>query len=178
MPQRPISRRLLALGSVLAPLGLGAGRPGAARAQALAAPAGRVILTISGRITRRNSEETAQFDIPMLEALGTQSFTTTTPWYNGPVTFEGVPMARLLREVGASGTTLTAQALNDYSTDIPIADFEKYPVLLALKRDGAYMPVRDKGPLFIVYPYDSDPALKHQQFYSRSAWQVARMIIK
>ena len=43
--------------------------------------------------------------------------------------------------------------------------------------DGAYMPVRDKGPLFIVYPYDSDPALKHQVYYSRSAWQVARMVV-
>ncbi|MCC2664519.1 MAG: oxidoreductase, partial [Geminicoccaceae bacterium] len=45
-----------------------------------------------------------------------------------------------------------------------------YPVILALKRDGAYMPVRDKGPLFIVYPYDSSPELKHQNYYSRSAW--------
>jgi len=154
----------------------GFARPG--QAQGLAAPAGRVILTISGNITHRNTADSAQFDLAMLEALGTRSFSTTTPWYNGPVTFEGVPMARLLREVGARGTTLTAQALNDYSTDVPMADFEKYAVLLAVKRDGSYMPVRDKGPLFIVYPYDSDPALKHQQFYSRSAWQVARMIIK
>ena len=50
--------------------------------------------------------------------------------------------------------------------------------MLALKRNGAYMPVRDKGPLFIVYPYDSSPELKHQKYYSRSAWQVAKMIVK
>ena len=86
-------------------------------------------------------------------------------------------MAALLDHVGAAGTKVTALALNDYSTDIPLDDFRRYDAILALKRDGAYMPVRDKGPLFIVYPYDSDPALKHQRYYSRSAWQVARLVV-
>ena len=63
-------------------------------------------------------------------------------------------------------------------TEIPIADLAKFNVLLALKRDGEYMPTRDKGPLFIVYPYDSEPELKSQLFYSRSAWQVAELIVK
>jgi len=47
-----------------------------------------------------------------------------------------------------------------------------------MKRDGVDMPVSDKGPLFIVYPYDSEPELKSQLFYSRSAWQVAELIVK
>jgi hypothetical protein len=38
--------------------------------------------------------------------------------------------------------------------------------------------VRDKGPLFIVYPYDSDPQLATQTFYGRSAWQLAKLIVK
>ena len=87
-------------------------------------------------------------------------------------------MSKLLDLVGATGTTVTALALNDYKTDIPLDDFRKYPALLATKRDGAYMPVKDKGPLFIVYPYDSDITLKHQVYYARSAWQVARLIVK
>jgi hypothetical protein len=71
-----------------------------------------------------------------------------------------------------------ATALNDFSTEIPVSDFSRYGVLLALKRDGNYMPVRDKGPLFIVYPYDSSPELKAQKFYSRSAWQVAKLLVR
>ena len=51
-------------------------------------------------------------------------------------------------------------------------------MLLALKRDGEYMPVRDKGPLFIVYPFDSRPELRHQRFYARSAWQLARLDVR
>jgi hypothetical protein len=38
--------------------------------------------------------------------------------------------------------------------------------------------VRDKGPLFIVYPYDSKPELKSQTYYGRSAWQLAKLIIE
>ena len=40
------------------------------------------------------------------------------------------------------------------------------------------MSVREKGPLFVVYDYDSDPELKQQKYYGRSAWQVAQFVIK
>ena len=40
------------------------------------------------------------------------------------------------------------------------------------------MRIRDKGPLFIVYPYDSSAGLQNQIYYSRSAWQVSKMIIE
>ena len=76
------------------------------------------------------------------------------------------------------GDKIVSIALNDYSVEIPIEDFAKYHAILALKRDGEYMSVRDKGPLFIVYPYDNDPELRSQKFYSRSAWQVNRLIVK
>ena len=178
---RLITRRT-ALAAAIAALPLAAlpRRPTSAAAPApalLRQPQGKVILTISGTIATTNAAAAAVFDLAMLEELGVKSFSTTTPWYNGAVSFEGVPMARLLDHVGAAGTKVTAQALNDYSTEIPQDDFRSFGAILALKRDGAYMPVRDKGPLFIVYPYDSDPALKHQRYYSRSAWQVARLVV-
>ncbi|HBQ6508802.1 TPA: oxidoreductase, partial [Klebsiella variicola subsp. variicola] len=46
------------------------------------------------------------------------------------------------------------------------------------KMNGEYMRVRDKGPLFIVYPYDSSTELQNQIYYSRSAWQVSKIIIE
>ncbi len=152
--------------------------PRMARAATLPAPQGKVILKISGAIANTNDGTSAGLDMPMIEKLGTQSFTTKTPWYKDKVTFTGVAMSKLLDYVGGKGTTLSVTALNDYATDIPIADFTTYPVILATKRDGNYMPVRDKGPLFIVYNYDSNVELQHQRFYSRSAWQVARMVVK
>jgi hypothetical protein len=157
-----------------------AGLSGASQAfaGALPQPQGKIVLTVSGRIANTNKDGIAQFDLAMLESMGMVSFATKTPWYDGLVKFEGVGMARLMDFVGATGSSITVKALNDYATDIPMEDFNKYPVILALKRDGAYMPIKDKGPLFIVYPYDSDPNLKHQRFYSRSAWQVGQIVVK
>lgn len=136
------------------------------------------ILTVSGKITATNPEGSVTFTREGLEALGTVAFETQTPWYKTPVKFEGVPLDKLMKAVGANGERVVAVALNDYSSEIPIEDFAKYQTILALKRDGEYMPVRDKGPLFIVYPYDSSPDLKSQKFYSRSVWQVAKLVVK
>lgn len=170
-----LGRRQLLRLSLAAPI---LGMAGMANAAELPQPTGKPILEISGKIRVFNDGKTAVFDRSMLEALGMTSFTTVTPWYSGPVTFEGVPMTKLLATVGAYGDRVGVIALNDYTTEIPIADFQEFGVLLALKRDGKYMPVRDKGPLFIVYPYDSNAELKQQKYYSRSAWQVAKIIVK
>ncbi|WP_131195677.1 molybdopterin-dependent oxidoreductase [Lichenihabitans psoromatis] len=145
---------------------------------ALDAPTGKPILVITGDITETNDKDTAKFDRAMLEKLGMVKIETKTPWYDGVMTFEGVPLDKLMAVVGAKGHTVQALALNDYSTNIPIDDFAKFHTILALKRNGEYMPVRDKGPLFVVYPYDSNPDLQSQTYYSRSAWQVSRFIIK
>jgi hypothetical protein len=40
------------------------------------------------------------------------------------------------------------------------------------------MPVSDKGPFFIIYPFDSFEELKNELYYSRSAWQVRSITIE
>ena len=156
---------------------MGAALARSARGGTFSSPANKAILTVAGAITNTNKGDAAAFDRPMLEALGLDGFRTTTPWYDRPVWFQGVRMQRLMQAVGAFGTDVVAFALNDYVIELPMSDFDRYGVLLAMKRDGVDMPVRDKGPLFIVYPYDSKPELRSQQFYSRSAWQVARLVV-
>jgi hypothetical protein len=151
---------------------------GAAYAATLATPSERPILTISGKIAVTNKEDTAQFDRAMLESLGLVTVETTTPWHEGKVKFEGVSMDKLMKLVGATGERVMVVALNDYTTEIPMEDFGKFNVILAIKRNGEYMPVRDKGPLFVIYPYDSSPDLKTQTYYARSAWQVAKIIVR
>ena len=163
-----VSSRLLAIaaGATLSLFSMNAS------AGPLAMPTGEPILTVTGAIQNANEDGAAVFDREMLEQIGTVTIRTMTPWYENEVEFEGVPMAALLDYLGAEGTEITATALNDYSSTIPMADFDQFEVILAMKRDGEIMPVRDKGPLFIVYPYDSDPDLRNEQYYSRSVWQV------
>jgi hypothetical protein len=52
---------------------------------------------------------------------------------------------------------LVITALDDYTREIPIDDLVQKGAILALKRNGEYLSVSDKGPLFVVYPYDSSP---------------------
>lgn len=141
-------------------------------------PEGKVLLTLTGNIANTNADGKAVFDTASLEKLGMISFQTNSPWYNGRTTFTGISLQKLMDYVGAKGTIVKVTALNDYTTVIPLSDFKKYNVILALKINGEYMRVRDKGPLFIVYPYDSVPELNNQVFYSRSAWQVSKMSIE
>jgi Uncharacterized protein conserved in bacteria len=141
-------------------------------------PTGKIVLTMSGNIENTNENGKAVFDIASLEKLGVVSFQTASPWYNGRTTFTGVPLQKLMDYVGAKGHDVKVTALNDYTTVVPLSDFKKFNVILALKVNGEYMRVRDKGPLFIVYPYDSMPELNSQIYYSRSAWQISSMDIE
>jgi len=144
----------------------------------LEVPQGKPILTISGAITLTNVDGEAIFDRAMLEAQGTETVITKTPWFDGVTEFSGVRLDKLMERVGAKGQAVTAVALNNYVTTIPIKDFTDFRVILALKRDGKYMSVRDKGPLFIIYPFDSDPALQTQVYFGRAAWQVAKLVVE
>ena len=113
-----------------------------------------------------------------LEKLGTSTIRTTTPWYDGLQIFEGVPLDVLMRAVGARGNKLIVVALNRFQTEIPLPDAVRNRAILALKRNGQYMDVRDKGPLFIVFPFDENPALRSELYYGRSAWQVKSITVE
>jgi len=142
------------------------------RSLALQAPAGKVVLTLSGRITQPNREGRAEFDMSMLEQLPQHSFATQTPWYSKPRKFTGPLLRDVLAAAGAQGNTLRAIALNDYKVTLPVEDTQRHDVLLARLLDDEPMAVRDKGPLFIVYPFDAKSELRNALYYSRSAWQL------
>jgi hypothetical protein len=141
-------------------------------AQALDRPTGPVVLTISGNLRAPNAGAVAQFDMAMLEQLPQRSFTTRTPWYSQARKFTGPLLRDVLAACGAQGSRLRAVALNDYRVDLPFADVQRFDVLLARLLDDQPMAVRDKGPLFIIYPFDTDPELRSPVYYSRSAWQL------
>jgi len=148
------------------------------RAAELQAPDDAVILTIEGAITRTNAPGRAEFDRAMLEEIGLRRLRTWTPWADGEQEFEGIPMTELMAAVGATGTTLRAVALNDFESVIPLADFERYPVLLAMRIEGRQLEVRDKGPLWIVYPWSDYPELDDLPTRRKSVWQLRSLHVR
>ena len=148
----------------------------ASAALALERPTGRVILEVVGKISMPNDGDArAVFDREMLEELGVVEVVTDTPWTEGQVRFEGVLIRDLLMAVGAEGTSVRATAINDYAIDIPIEDFHTHRVILAMKTNGKYMRVREKGPLWVIYPWQENPDLRTEIYHSRSIWQLKRI---
>ncbi len=170
---RPVRRGLL--GSLAAAL-----LPGlwAWPARALDAPTGKVILTITGTLAHSNDNGSAAFDLALLQKLPQHSFSTRTPWYPQPRKFSGVLLRDLLAAVGSQAVTLKAVALNDYRVDIPAEDLTQHGAMLAYLLDDSPMPVREKGPLVIIYPFDDHPELRNAVRFSRAIWQLRTIELK
>lgn len=130
------------------------------------------------KLTVSTPSETVVYTLAELEAMPWSEITTTSPWTEGAVRYEGVALSHFLELTGYEGETASVIALNDYSVDIPTTDFADFGPILAIKRDGEYMPVSDKGPFFIVYPFDDNPDLRQQPYHGRAVWQVKAIALQ
>lgn len=145
----------------------------ASYAAALEAPAATVVLTVRGALARASRDGKADFDMAMLERLPQRSITTETPWHSGARTFQGPLLREVLAAAGAPrGQTARLVALNDYSVEMPLDDARRYDVIVARQLDGKPMSVREKGPLFVMYPFDTQPQLRNAVYFSRCVWQL------
>lgn len=139
------------------------------------APADGVILTVGGDIGCTNRGDEAAFDLAVLESLESDEIRTTTMWTEGDQIFEGVRIGALLDAVCADGRAVLASALNDYAVEIPLDDKTLEGALIAYRRNGAPMTLREKGPLWIVFPWDDNDSYRTEVYYSRSIWQLERL---
>lgn len=149
-----------------------------ASAASLPEPSGPVVLEVTGKIGVTNGPGVARFDQAMLEGLQSGIIRTSTPWHGRVVEFQGPYGAALLKAVEARGSSLVLTALNDYSAEVPVSDITRYNVIFAMKADNQYMRVRDRGPLMLIYPFDSQPELKSEVIHNRSVWQIKRIEIR
>lgn len=66
------------------------------------------------------------------------------------------PLVRdVLAKAQLKGTMLDAVALDDNKSKIPFSDVMNFDAILAHYINGAQLTAKNKGPLFIVYPYGS-----------------------
>lgn len=169
-------------------LGLALLAPGGAlfsseSAGGLPAPASEnVVLTLRGAISVTNGQDDsgplAAFDMAMLQALPATEFATSTVWTDGVSTYSGVLLRDLLEHVGGDGRMLHATAIDGYRISMALSDLHEDGPIIAYLRDGAAMPVRDKGPLWVIYPFDSNPDYRNETNYARSIWQLEQIEIE
>jgi len=133
-----------------------------------------VVLTVTGNV----AEPPVELTRADLEALTQHRLRTSTTVTDGTPLFEGFLMRDLLDLVGAEGESVTARALNEYSIEIPMEDFERFDVLGALSMEGEPLRPRDKGPIWIVYPRDDHRELQDIRYDTRWVWQLHELEVR
>jgi hypothetical protein len=120
--------------------------------------------------------ETLDLSIEDLEAMPQVTIVTETEFTSGSVAFRGPLVREVLEHLGLDqADSLRFVAANDYYVDIPTSDFRKYNVILAMEADGQRLSRRDKGPLWLMYPFSDFPELNDPIYLRRLIWQVVRI---
>ncbi|MEM8631905.1 MAG: oxidoreductase [Pseudomonadota bacterium] len=112
-----------------------------------------------------------------LDAMDQVAFTTTTIWTDGASEFSGVPLFVLLEALDVDGQTLKLSALNDYSVEMPLAELDPDAPILATRIDGETMSIREKGPFWVMYPFDKSAEYQTETNFARSVWQLKSLAI-
>jgi hypothetical protein len=137
-----------------------------------------VLLTVTGAIAKGNRPAFSAFDdaflgfheadfehargftLPALRALGMQELSTGYPGWPRPVIqFRGPTMAALLDAVGATGKTVSVQALDGYAVSFDVDTLRSGKFILALEADGEPLALGGRGPAWLVFPPGADPEL-------------------
>ncbi|MEN8838615.1 MAG: oxidoreductase [Celeribacter marinus] len=140
--------------------------------------AASAILTVYGDFDADGVEDMRAFDLASLDAMTQGAFETTTIWTEGVQLFSGVYVNTIMEELGLTEGELFVSAINDYVVSMPVSEMRPDEALLATRRNGEEMSIRDKGPIWVVYPYDSDDDLRSEVVYSRSVWQVKQLRVE
>ena len=68
--------------------------------------------------------------------------------------------------------------VSEFTIAIPEEDIRSYDVIIAYAMNGKPLPLDDKGPLWIVYPFSATFSLQKDVYYSRSVWQLNRLTLQ
>lgn len=166
----PPSRRTVLFWGCAAGIGLaGAGTARASDAK----PEGPVVLTVDGP----GNAPAYRFDQAMLAALPQVEFTTTTLWTPEPMRFSGPTLLSVLQAAGAGPGRIVAAAANDYRVEIDRRTLGAEFPIVAHMINGRPFGLRERGPLWIMYPFDGRPELRTETIYAQSIWQLTKLTI-
>jgi hypothetical protein len=122
-----------------------------------------------------SQSETIQLSLEELDALAQIEFTTNTVWLSVETHFSGVSLKALLRQFAMNGNKIEMVALDGYSVSMPVADLEENAPIISTRLNGEIIPIRENGPYWVVFPYDSDPKYQTEINFARSIWQLTHI---
>lgn len=138
---------------------------------ATVAAAENVILTLQ----HVASGQSVTFTDEELMALPQERFETGTIWTEGVVEFSGPSLRAVIEQAQMAPGDVQLYAINDYNIVLPLDKIEDGAPVLANRIDGAPFSVRDKGPLWVVFPYDDVARYNNEEYFALSVWQLNRL---
>lgn len=136
--------------------------------------------TESGVLTLTNSitGTVVELNLEEILALPQTTINTENEFVDAMTAFEG-PLGRdLMALLGEGGTTVVLTAVNDYAVEVPLEDFMNYDVVFALSANGERFSLRDKGPIWVVYPMSDHSELQDPVYNARLIWQLVKVELK
>lgn len=130
-------------------------------------------------LTITSGTDVATLSFEDLLALPQSTVITKNDYVDVRTEFTGPSLLDILVEHGISkDETLIMRAINDFSVEIPASDAFDYNVILALFSNGEQMSVRDKGPIWLIYPMDDHEELRDDRYNSRIIWQLRSIVVE
>lgn len=126
------------------------------------------VLTVSGLVDQGKH----QFSFADLKAMPNYQVKTETIWTDQEHTYTAISVAQLLAQLEAKGETLRFIALNDYAIEVPVNVLVEHNAFIAFEQDGKPMRIRDKGPLWVLYPFSDQPQINTPFYQAHCAWQL------
>ena len=112
-----------------------------------------------------------------LLALPQVTIETSTPWDEEVITFSGPTLKALLTRYNITEGELNLYASNRYQIQVPWDYIEDTTPIIANRMNGSPFSRRQRGPLWLIFPFDSDDRYRSYEVSAMSIWQLISMEI-
>lgn len=90
--------------------------------------------------------------------------------------YHGVPLPTILMDCGLdSAPAIVAHGMDGYTARIPRQDWERWPIWVVSRKNDRTIPLREKGPLLLLYQVDQDDTVGAVCASNRSTWMLQRI---
>jgi hypothetical protein len=128
----------------------------------------------------RSADKVVEIPLSKIATLPQSEYVAVLPGIDDkPHRARGPLLRDVLALADVTGDVLQVVGYDRYKAEIPITDLDAFQVLAAREVDGKPLTLRDKGPLWIVYPSEAHPELRFNPIYeARSVWQVKEISVR
>ena len=133
---------------------------------------GNIYLTVT------NASQDVVVELTEDDLLAMEQFTvhTENEFVDGLAEFTGPLVRDVIALLGAAEIgMLRLTAVNDYAVEVPISDILDYDVIFALSQNGERFSIRDKGPIWMIYPMTDNVELQDRVYNDRLIWQLVKV---